>query len=55
MPPGHLRLLLDIVQRRFDLNRRQLMSLRGENLLQNHRFEAGLGSSHSKPQSIHCG
>jgi hypothetical protein len=46
--PGPLRI-------RFDLNRRYLMSLRNENLRQNHYQEAGLWSAREQPHDIHWG
>lgn len=55
MSPGQVRLLPGICEQRFDLNRRYLMSLSGANLVQNHRFEAGLWSTHGKPEGIHWG
>lgn len=42
-------------QHRFDLNRRYLMSLRSDNLLQNHYMEAGLWGPRLKPEDCHWG
>ena len=39
---GRVKLGLSMFQKRFELNRRYLMSLRSDNLLRNHYLEAGL-------------
>ncbi|MCX7683358.1 MAG: glycoside hydrolase family 127 protein, partial [Anaerolineae bacterium] len=49
------RLLPGMFQQRFELNRRYLMSLRSENLLQNHYMEAGLWAPRAKPVDCHWG
>jgi len=41
-PPDSVSLLPGLFQRRFEVNRQYLLSLRSENLLQNHYLEAGL-------------
>ena len=55
IPPGQVKLLPSMFQRRFDLNRRYLMSLHTENLLQNHYMEAGLWAPRAKPEACHGG
>jgi len=55
IPPGQVRLLPSMFQHRFDLNRRYLMSLHTENLLQNHYMEAGLWAPRAKPEACHWG
>jgi Beta-L-arabinofuranosidase, GH127 len=52
---GSVKLLPGPLRIRFDLNRRYLMSLRNENLLQNHYQEAGLWSAREQPHNIHWG
>lgn len=42
VPPGQVKLLPGEFQKRFELNRRYVMSLKSENLLQNYYQEAGL-------------
>jgi DUF1680 family protein len=42
-------------QQRFDLNRRYLMSLRSDNLLQNYYMEAGLWGPRTRPEDCHGG
>ena len=44
LPLKQVRLLPSLFQNRFNLNLRYLLSLRSENLLQNHYLEAGLGT-----------
>jgi DUF1680 family protein len=41
---NHVKLIPSLFQQRFELNRKYLLSLRSENLLQNHYLEAGLWS-----------
>jgi DUF1680 family protein len=53
--PGQVKLLPSMFQQRFDLNRRYLMDLRSENLLQNHYMEAGLWGPRVEPQGCHWG
>jgi DUF1680 family protein len=55
MPPGAVRLLSSLFQHRFDLNLRYVMSLRSENLLQNHYLEAGLWDTRQQPEGCHWG
>jgi len=55
IPPGQVKLLPSMFQHRFDLNRRYLMSLRSDNLLQNHYMEAGLWAPRTKPEDCHGG
>jgi len=55
IPPGQVKLLPSMFQHRFDLNRRYLMSLRSENLLQNHYMEAGLWGPRFNPEDCHWG
>ena len=55
IPPGQVTLLPGEFQRRFSLNRRYLMSLRSESLLQNHYIEAGLWGPRLKPEQCHWG
>jgi len=55
MSPGQVRLLPGVFQQRFDLNRRYLLSLRSENLLQNHYLEAGLWGPRTRPEDCHWG
>ncbi len=44
-----------LFQQRSELNRRYLMSLSNENLLQNYYLEAGLWSTRGQPEGIHWG
>ena len=53
--PRRVRLGPGLFQTRFELNRRYLMSLRSENLLQSHYLEAGLWSNLGKPVDAHWG
>jgi DUF1680 family protein len=55
MPPGAVQLLPSPFQQRFDLNLRYVMSLRSENLLQNHYLEAGLWDTRQQPEGCHWG
>jgi DUF1680 family protein len=55
LPPGQVKLLPSMFQHRFDLNRRYLMELRSDNLLQNHYMEAGLWGPRAKPEDCHWG
>lgn len=43
-PPNEVQLNPGLFQQRFELNRAYVMNLKTENLLQNHYFEAGMGS-----------
>ena len=63
MPLGTVR-LLPVVNRpgstpsfyqRAELNRKYVMSLANEHLLQNHYFEAGLWQTRGQPEGIHWG
>ncbi len=51
--PGHVQLTPGVFHARFLLNRAYLMSLKTENLLQNHHLEAGLGSFRQLRNSMH--
>ena len=53
--PGNVKLSPGLFRERSDVNRRYLMSLTSDNLLQNHYLEAGLWQSATKPQGIHWG
>lgn len=55
LPLGAVRLRDGLFYQRFESNRRYLNSLRSENLLQNHLFEAGLWGPPEKPSDIHWG
>ena len=55
MRHGSVRLLAGLFQQRFDLNRTYLLSLKTENLLQNHYLEAGLWAARSRVSGIHWG
>jgi hypothetical protein len=48
-------LLPGLFKKRFDLNRRYMLSLKTENLLQNHYLEAGLWQPMGKPEDAHWG
>jgi uncharacterized protein len=52
---GAVKLLPGLFQQRYDLNREYMISLRSENLLQNHYLEAGLWSPRSRSKDIHWG
>lgn len=53
--PGSVRLLPSMFRQRFDLNRKYLMSLSNENLLQNHYLEAGILNRTDKDGGYHWG
>jgi len=53
--PGQVKLLPSMFQHRFDLNRRYLMELRSDNLLQNHYLEAGLWGPRVRLEDYHGG
>lgn len=55
MPFGAVRLLPGLFQHRYDLNRKYMLSLKTENLLQNHYAEAGLWSPVHRLEDIHWG
>jgi hypothetical protein len=55
IPPGQVRLLPSLFTARAELNRRYLLSLREENLLQNYYLEAGLWSVPGEPENCHWG
>ena len=55
IPPGQVKLLPSMFQHRFDLNRRYLMELRSDNLLQNHYLEAGLWGPRVRLEDYHGG
>ncbi len=55
LPLKNVRLLPGMFESRYELNRKYLLSLRSENLLQNHYLEAGLWNPPGKPESIHWG
>jgi len=50
-----VRFLNSIFKRKTELNRKYIMSLKNENLLQNYYLEAGLWSHSGKPEDIHWG
>ena len=52
---GSVKLLPSMFQQRFDLNRRYMVSLRNENLLQNFYLEAGLWGPRRQSQDCHWG
>lgn len=52
---GEVKLLNSIFKRKTELNRRYIMSLKNENLLQNYYLEAGLWSHSGKLEGIHWG
>ena len=49
LPPGSVKLLPGLFQQRYNLNRRYMLSLKTENLLQNHYMEAGLWMPRTAP------
>ena len=53
--PDQVTLEPGLLRDRFELNRRYLLSLRAENLLQNYYLEAGLWQARAHPQGIHWG
>jgi uncharacterized protein len=55
LPMGSVRLLPSLFQHRFDLNRRYMLSLKTESLLQNFYLEAGLWAPRSRYEEIHWG
>lgn len=55
LPAGSVSLAPSLFQQRFALNRRYLIALKSENLLQNFYMEAGLWSPPSQPKDIHWG
>ena len=55
LPKGSVRLLPSLFQHRFDLNRRYMLSLKTESLLQNFYLEAGLWAPRSRYEEIHWG
>lgn len=52
---GAVKLLPGLFRQRFDLNRKYMLSLKTENLLQNHYLEAGLWSPVHRLDDIHWG
>ena len=50
-----VKLLPGLFKKRFDINRRYLISLETQNLLQNHYMEAGLWAPWGKPENAHWG
>ena len=50
-----VKLLPGLFKKRFDINRRYLISLETQNLLQNHYMEAGLWAPWGKPENAHLG
>ncbi|MBE3040031.1 MAG: glycoside hydrolase family 127 protein, partial [Chloroflexi bacterium] len=56
LPCGSVRLLPGLFLSRYQLNRKYVLSLKTENLLQNHYMEAGLWNPSSRPpEDIHYG
>jgi DUF1680 family protein len=55
IPLSEVSLLPGILKQRTDLNRKYMMSLKSENLLQNHYMEAGLWNPPAKPEDCHWG
>ena len=55
IPPGRVSLRSSIFQQRAEVNRRYLLSMRSENLLQNYYLEAGLWHPPGKPEECHWG
>ncbi|MDB5075771.1 MAG: hypothetical protein JWO42_1950 [Chloroflexi bacterium] len=55
LPHGTVHLKPGMLQRRADLNRAYMLSLKSENLLQNHYMEAGLWGPRLKPHECHWG
>ncbi len=55
MAPGSVTLLPSLFRERSRINRKYMMSLDNDNLLQNHYLEAGLWSSATKPANCHWG
>jgi DUF1680 family protein len=54
-PAGQVKLLPSMFQERFDVNRRYMVGLRTDHLLQNHYMEAGLWGPRMKPEEYHGG
>ena len=50
-----VKLLPGLFKKRFDVNRRYVVSLETQNLLQNHYMEAGLWAPWGKPENAHWG
>ena len=55
LPDRKVRLLPGLFKKRYEINRRYMLSLATENLLQNHYLEAGLWAPMSKPENAHWG
>jgi DUF1680 family protein len=55
LAPSQVTLEPGLLRERFELNRRYLLSLRAENLLQNYYLEAGLWRARAHPRGIHWG
>ena len=55
LPRGSVKLLPGLFQQRYDLNRKYMLSLKTENLLQNYYLEAGLWNPASHLGDIHWG
>ena len=55
LPLDAVRLAPGMFQQRFELNRKYLMRLTNDNLLQNFYGEAGLWSVSAQPEHIHWG
>lgn len=55
VPFGAVKLLPGLFQHRYNLNRKYMLSLKTENLLQNHYLEAGLWSPVHRLDDIHWG
>ena len=53
--PGATKLLPGLFQQRFDLNRKYMLALKTENLLQNHYMEAGLWGPRNRVDDLHWG
>ena len=53
--PGNVTLLPSLFYERFRINRKYMMSLENDHLLQNHYFEAGLWSVPNRPKDCHWG
>ena len=55
IPLSNVSLLPGILKHRTELNRKYMMSLKSENLLQNHYMEAALWNPPAKPEDCHWG
>ena len=55
LPLGSVKLLDSVFSHRQELNRKYMLSLKNENLLQNHYLEAGLWMPRRAPQDCHGG